>query len=204
MLMSDVRRDYALTRPGRVDESAASHIGATFERMENTAMESFLDEGFQASDLRFERLADMRYEGQEHTVGVPLPNGAIAGTTITEILHRFHESYEREYTYRLTNAVEIVTFRVVAFGKIEQPQLAKLQSSGASAEAAQKGTRTVDMDGDGVLPSTVYDRARLRPGMTFKGPAIIEEPGGTTVVFPRQVVSVDVYGNLHIQMEDAE
>ena len=34
--------------------------------------------------------------------------------------------------------------------------------------------------------------------MAFAGPAIVEEAGGTTVVFPGQKVTVDDFGNLHI------
>lgn len=200
MLMSDLRRDYVLTRPGRVDKSAATHIGSTLRRMEAAALKTFRDDDFKASDVRFERLANMRYAGQEHTVSVPLPPGAIDSAAIGEILRRFHDNYEREYTYRLPNEVQIVTFHLVAFGKIEQPPLARLRSTGGSAKAALKGTRTVDMDADGMQRTSIYDRAILGASMKFAGPAIVEEPGGTTVVFPGQRVTVDEYGNLHIRI----
>ena len=42
----------------------------------------------------------------------------------------------------------------------------------------------------------VYDRALLGDGDTLTGPAIVEEPGSTTVVFPGLVLRVDAWGNL--------
>ena len=45
----------------------------------------------------------------------------------------------------------------------------------------------------------VYDRATLPFGFTLSGPAIIEEFGSTTVVFPRQRVEVDPRGILIVR-----
>jgi N-methylhydantoinase A len=47
----------------------------------------------------------------------------------------------------------------------------------------------------------VYDRAALPPGLQLEGPAVIEEFGSTTVVFPRQYVEVDPHGILIIRRE---
>jgi N-methylhydantoinase A len=45
----------------------------------------------------------------------------------------------------------------------------------------------------------VHDRAALPAGARVDGPAVIEEFGSTTVVFPGQVVEVDPHGILVIQ-----
>jgi N-methylhydantoinase A len=36
--------------------------------------------------------------------------------------------------------------------------------------------------------------------MRFSGPAIIEDPGTTIVIHPGNEVSVDAYGNIHIEV----
>jgi N-methylhydantoinase A len=59
----------------------------------------------------------------------------------------------------------------------------------------------VDFDDAGVRTATIYERALLEPEMTLEGPAIIEEPATTIVVFPEQPVRVDQYGNLHIELD---
>ena len=46
----------------------------------------------------------------------------------------------------------------------------------------------------------VYDRATLAPGMTFRGPAIVEQADTTTVIEPDQSVHVDDTGNLVLRV----
>jgi N-methylhydantoinase A len=45
------------------------------------------------------------------------------------------------------------------------------------------------------VPVPAYERARLRAGHRFDGPAIVEQDDATTVVCPEQTVVVDLIGN---------
>ena len=51
---------------------------------------------------------------------------------------------------------------------------------------------------------SVFDRDRLRPGMTFDGPAIVEEASATTIVDEGGKVEVDAYGSLVITVDVEE
>ena len=53
-------------------------------------------------------------------------------------------------------------------------------------------------------PFSVFDRDRLRPGMAFEGPAIVEEASATTIVDEGATVEVDAYGSLVIAIDLAE
>jgi N-methylhydantoinase A len=56
---------------------------------------------------------------------------------------------------------------------------------------------------DGATRDTpVYDRASLMPGAKLHGPAVVEEFGSTTVVFPAHSLEVDSYGVLIIRKPD--
>ena len=112
----------------------------------------------------------------------------------------FHALHEQHYTFRLPSPVEFVNFHLTAFGTVDKPRLPRLRGKGTARDAL-KGRREVDFDVRGRLMATVYERGRLRPGAQVKGPAIIEEPAATTVVFPGQHASVDAYGNLIIAMK---
>ena len=70
------------------------------------------------------------------------------------------------------------------------PKLAR-----ASGAAAPKSDRPVYFDG-AFRDTPVYDRATLPPGRALNGPAVIEEFGSTTVVFPGQNLEVDPHGIL--------
>jgi N-methylhydantoinase A len=48
------------------------------------------------------------------------------------------------------------------------------------------------------IPTPVYDGPRLVPGQTILGPAIVEEPFTTIVVYPQQRATVDQWGNYSI------
>jgi N-methylhydantoinase A len=62
-------------------------------------------------------------------------------------------------------------------------------------ERARTGQRAARFDGR-VHDVPVYARARLQPGDALRGPAIVEEYGATTVVFPDLGAAVDRFGNL--------
>jgi hypothetical protein len=42
-----------------------------------------------------------RYQNQEHSVEVQFPGAAVNETTVSTLFEKFHDVYQREYTYRL-------------------------------------------------------------------------------------------------------
>jgi len=57
----------------------------------------------------------------------------------------------------------------------------------------------VDFVEAGIHQATIYDGVALEPGMSFAGPAIIEESGTTVVIPPGLPCHVDDYGNYFVQ-----
>ncbi len=47
-----------------------------------------------------------------------------------------------------------------------------------------RATATVDYALEGMHEATIYDGDKLRPGMDFAGPAVIEDSGTTIVIHP--------------------
>ncbi|MGH7266408.1 MAG: hypothetical protein ACREMB_16410, partial [Candidatus Rokuibacteriota bacterium] len=52
--------------------------------------------------------------------------------------------------------------------------------------------------GEMTLP--VYRRADLAAEQTLKGPALVEDPWATTLVYPGQTATLDRFGNLVIEV----
>lgn len=165
--------------------------------MEDEALTSFAEEGFSNDDIYFERFLDMRYEGQEHSIRVPIASSKIAEENVDLLYSDFGNAYEREYTYRLDSNVEIVSFHLAAYAQIEKPELSPIAEE-KDATGAIKEMRNVDFDQAGVAEAVIYDRDKLGAGAEIQGPAVIEESGSTTVIFPDQSAIVDRFGNLHI------
>jgi N-methylhydantoinase A len=84
---------------------------------------------------------------------------------------------------------------------IESPRwpLASVASAaGGGTTPARKSVRPVYFEG-AYRDTPVYDRAVLPPGYRLEGPAVVEEFGSTTVVFPGQSLDVDPHGILIIR-----
>jgi N-methylhydantoinase A len=201
MLMSDLRNDYIRTMVVRTDQIEPTELSGIFAEMEKQAAEELAAEKVQEDQMVFQRFADMRYMGQEHTVKVPIPGGQLTGKALTEINERFHQLHDQAYTFRLGSRVELVNFHLTALGLVEKPKITRLNKGGAgTVEGAYKGDRQVIFD-EGFLTTPTYERDLLPVGATLSGPLIIEEPAATTVVFPGQKLSVDEYGFVHIEKE---
>jgi N-methylhydantoinase A len=201
MLMTDLRRDYVVTHLMPLREETAERLDRLLQEVTATALAEFETEGIQRNLVQFVRYAKMRYENQEHSVEIRLPDGAIDPPAVVELAAGFHDSYEREYTYRLDAPIEVVGVHVVAVAEVGKLEPAKLAVTGRSLNEARKGGRNVDYATEGDHLADVYDGDLLEPGMTFEGPAIVETNGSTAVIHPDNVVTVDAYGNLLIALD---
>jgi N-methylhydantoinase A len=206
MLMADLRNDYIRTRVVRTDQIEPAELSNTFAEMEKQAVEELAAEKV-AEDVPtkltvvFQRFADMRYAGQEHTVKVLIPGGELTEKDLPEIDECFHQLHDHAYTFRLESPVELVNFHLTALGQVEKPKITRLNKDETrSVEKAHKGERQVIFD-EGFLVTPIYERDLLPVEAVLSGPLIVEEPAATTVVFPGQRMSVDKYGFLHIEEE---
>jgi N-methylhydantoinase A len=200
MMMSDLRRDYFVTRLADLKKGAAKGIEKLFAETEELARSQFAAEGVDAKKVKFLRYGKFRYQNQEHTTEVLIEQEVISDDRLADIEKAFHETYEREYTYRLDAPVEMVGIHLVASAEVGKLTMRKREATGAKAESALKGERKVDYALEGVHKAAIYDGTKLEPGMKFSGPAVVEDPGTTIVVHPGNQVEVDGYGNIHIQL----
>ncbi|WP_373895762.1 hydantoinase/oxoprolinase family protein [Virgibacillus sp. CBA3643] len=202
MLMSDLRHDYIKTYIKRLEDLDLNEMMGQWNGIENEAFEQFENEGIKKDDIIFNRFADMRYSGQEHTVKVPVPEGNLSDSEIQLIIERFHELHEKNYTFKLEDTqTEIVNLHVTAFGKVKKPVLKKVERT-TTLEDAKIETRDVYYeDPNRWIRTDVYERELLPVGQLVVGPAIIEEKSATTVIYAGQTLEVDDYGNLIIETE---
>jgi N-methylhydantoinase A len=201
MMLSDLRRDYFITRLADLNEGAAEGLEAIFAETEERALDQFEAEGIARDTVTFQRYGKFRYQNQEHTTEV-LIDGAITGANLATIEADFHNAYEREYTYRLDTPVESVGIHLVASAEVGKLKMTEQALGEADASPALKGKRQVDFALEGIHESDIYDGTKLKPGMSFEGPAIIEDPGATVVIHPDNRAEMDGYGNVHIHLSE--
>lgn len=140
--------------------------------------------------------ADMRYTGQSYEMEVPL-----AEDELEQAAGRFRALYRQNYGHEsLSGAIELVNLRAIAGFRHPAPPPDSI-SRGDSPQAVR--TRPVCFDPvAGALPTPVYRRDDLSPGASFNGPAIVEQPDTTVVVYPWQRCAVHDSGALILEAID--
>lgn len=202
MLMTDIRHDYIQTKIRRMNEVLLDELNTMWDGLIEEAKAQFAKEGIAKEQMIFHFIADMRYMGQEHTVKVPVPAVPWTEEVKAEIIGRFHDTHEHFYTFRLPETpTEIVNIHLIAYGGLTKPELAEIQPQEGSIESAKKESRQVYFAEEGWLETPIYERTMLGGGAVLKGPAIVEEETASAVVCPGQLLTVDTYGNLIIDME---
>jgi len=192
LLVTDVKHDDVRTRVGLLRERLAS-LPAVFEEMESAAAARLEAEGFAPGARRFDRSLDLRYLGQAFELNVPVGEGRLEADAVER---DFHARHLAAYGHADPDGVvELVNARLAARGVVEKTPPARLAPAGGDAGDALIERRPTWFDGrEHGCP--VYERERLRARATVAGPAIVEEFGATTVVFPGWTASVDDWGAL--------
>jgi N-methylhydantoinase A len=199
MLVTQPRADAVQTRVCRASRVSAAELEANFVKLEQVVGSRFSQDGQAGEIVNFQRKADLRYHGQEHTV--PVFVGA-SPLDVSQIERDFHAAHERLYTFRLPDTpVEFVNFHVAGIRQVRTPEIARLRQNGRSANQVDRRRRQVDFDVDGMHATVIYEREQLPAGFTAAGPLIVEEPAATTLVHPGQSLAVDQYGNLVIHLK---
>jgi N-methylhydantoinase A len=193
LLASDIKHDVVRTRIARLGEAELTVLRETFREMTTEATARLRDDGFDLPAMRFDAALDLRYVGQAFELAVPVAPGAMTGGGIAANFHARHrEMYGHAHE---AGEVEVVNLRLTAYGVVPKPDLQPYRGVATTAAEARIETRPAYFDG-GFVPSPVYQRERLPAGAAVDGPAIVEEFGATTVLFPGWRATVDCFGNL--------
>jgi len=191
LLISDVRQDAAETILAPVDQSYISQICSSLDRLENKLLEQLVGDGFLTSTISFKASLDLRYKGQAFEIPLPVDQNNI---TCENITNDFNKLYAKRYGHANEGQViEIVNTRLTGVAKIPKPSLTKVPNLTSNpinerdVYFHQKEERV-----------PVYARETLPINTDYEGPAIIEEDGATTVVFPHWVFRRDDEDKLYL------
>jgi N-methylhydantoinase A len=191
--------EFARTHIARLHDENLGDLEHIYRELEEEGRATLVDAGVPEEEMRFVRQADLRHVGQGHEIVVELGEASLDdGEGVVQALRdRFFESYERIYGHAHRHLdLEITTCRLTASGPKPTVTLEELREGG-SPEAAVKGSRKAFFaEAGGFVETPLYDRSKLAPGVTFEGPAIVEEVDSTAVIGPGTTVTVDAYANL--------
>ena len=199
MLMSDIRHDYVRTHLAPLPKLRFDDLRNIFAEMLGEGERMLAGERVATADMTFQRFLDLRYEGQEFAIKVPVAADEIAAGDLKTIRDRFDSIHDRSFGHAAPDEpLEMVNVRLSARGirqKLEMPTVSR------GAKPAPRTMRKVCLhDAERFEDCPVYARDSLPAGAEISGPALIEEYGSTTVMFAGDRAKVSPTGEIIIQL----
>ena len=188
-VVAEVAYDHVQTFRRPLAGLTAAELEARFAPLVAAVRAPLLAEGHRSEAIDVQRGVDLRYVGQNYELEVTW-----AGA-LDELRAGFHALHRRLYAYATDDAVECVNLRVragVAAAEVRLP------------EWPTKGTGQPFTEHEAYFPETgltalpVYRREDVPAEHPVKGPALIEDPWATTLVYPGQTGLLDRAGNLRM------
>ena len=199
ILFSDVVKDYSrtvlLSVAGKMPHA---RLDQEFSALEKQAAGDFHQEGWLGS-VQYRRAVDVRYRGQGYELNLPFTR---------TLLRDFEQEHKRRYGYaHPTRQVELVTLRLRATIKSSKLGISRkavtthvgtaaLSRPGRAKPGSLSSPKAPVIFEGKKLSTIIYSREDLKPGKTYRGPAIITEYSATTIIPPGNRFRLDRSANM--------
>ena len=195
-LVADARRDFVKTLNVPLSRLDEMELRETFVVQVAAGEASLAEEKTDFAAIEAQHSADMQFRGQTHLLRVALPS---ANVSKDELAQLFEAAFHARFAVSLPEIEAVVVNLNTTLVGRHADHLSEgiKEAAGGSLGDALIERRLVWFAG-AMQETPVYDRQRLTHGLTFAGPAIVEQLDATTVVEPGNRVEVDVHGNLLI------
>lgn len=204
MLLAPWRHDLVRTMVGVLGKLDPEWVIAAFEELAAGARSQLNKDGLDEKKAVFEYGADLRYRGQEHSITVSLTVPEALSRADSLVRSRFDELHELRYGHAAAGEViEVVNLRLTVTVARGGESVDNFLSARFEPEAARpEEVRPVIYDNPAQpLNARILWRPGLAPGFSVEGPAVIEEPNSTTLLFPGDVAQITEHGHIVISIK---
>ncbi len=202
ILVSDIKSTFARSMPAATDAFDFERVNATLAGLEQEAT-SYLDRmkvAPEAREIRFS--AEARYRGQVWQLTLNFEGNRIAdATALASLVESFHRLHEKHYFVRSSDPIEFTEWSAVAIGRLPTGRLDHGAAQDGDMAAAAKSSREVymrELGGKANIP--VFDGAKLAPGARVVGPALIDQPLTTIVLYPSTAATMTEHGGVWVDL----
>jgi N-methylhydantoinase A len=199
LLTIPVSFEFARSLYSQLDKVDPDQLLQTFAEMETKGREVLARAGItNEEDITVRYSMDLRHRGQGHEINVGYPKEVIGSGDYSRVSAEFYSKYSDKYGHAHEHLpVELITCRLLISGPTPSFNLQGPEPNGPNAQEALRGSRQVYfVEAGGYVETPIYDRYRLVPGVSFSGPAVIEERESTTALGPGSQIAMDRYLNV--------
>ena len=203
MLLAPWRHDFVRTVINVLGKIDPASVTLASEDLVASAKFKLQEDDLPFDQAVLEFAANLRYRGQEHSIPVPLKNLLDLCNHSEEVRHAFNTLHDQRYGHAATGEIiEIVNMRLT----VTVPRDDVLAQQYLGAAWVSEGDNTVQKrdvifeDAQQAVKAQIFWRPSLPAGFTLEGPAVIEEPNSTTVIFPGDKVLVSPQGHLIVDV----
>ncbi len=194
---SDIVAEFSASQYIRTDGWEAEMATGTMTDLRRQ-MDEFADGLRQRGIERFDRqyFVDARYLNQQWETEIELDTSDFLDPGALEaLINKFHEVHERLYGVKEEGSIlECLHWKGRLSARLDRPMPKALPSAHGGANEASRVIQA-HFGSHGRLETRIYRADKLSPGAKICGPAIIEEPTTTIVVYPGMAAEVSAAGN---------
>jgi 5-oxoprolinase (ATP-hydrolysing) len=197
MGLADVRALRQQAVEARLARASLDTTRVAFAALEEAGRRDVAAQGIAPARIRCERTLQLKYEGTDTTLAVPL------GDAVEAITGEFEHRYRQQYGFLMPGkplVIEAIAIEAIGTShdvQDERPEFVPRADPLAPFRRHRLYAQGAWRDAD------VYAREDLRPGDAIDGPAIIRERNATTVIEPGWRASLTVRDHLMLERTEA-
>lgn len=197
-VIADVKHDYTQTINLSQTDWDIEMLNSFVEEKRRDGQKRLEIEEIPFKEIAIEVFADMSYEGQIHTIRVPLE----LPLKEKSIIQCFEEHYRLLYKHTLSNIpLTLINLRISVIGRRKELDLRGLVQENEKSifEKSAPATRQVHFNGN-FYETKIINKNDIPKNVKYKGPIIINQEDTTIIVEPEMTVYSDEFGNLILEV----
>jgi len=181
LLSAYIEHEVSVAFPQELRSLSIDAVKAALENLDSRCRELMAKESVDPTQVEINYFADICYVGQSHYLEVPF---VLQDDLAVQLELGFRAAHARVYGHSTASPASIINLRAVHRARGSKTEI-DTESYTPKAGEAFKGKRSIIVaNHSGRIEASIYERERLPIGVTFEGPAIIEQADTTTVVEP--------------------
>jgi N-methylhydantoinase A len=204
MLLAPWRHDFSRIIVSTIGKINRTEIATLKNELIESAKRKIEEDGLNSDKAIFDYSVNLRYRGQEHSIQIPVEDIFHLCEKTEKVKEEFNFHHERRYGHAaIGEIIEIVNIRLcVSLPRDNLKASDYIKEKWKATGVSEIQYRDVIFnDSDNPQKAQILWRPNLAPGFSLTGPAIIEEPNSTTVLFPGDKLTVHEQGHLIIDIE---